>query len=213
MRVLVKIASRSRPDALKRVMLEYERLASRSPDTRFLISADKDDPSMADFMNPTRIPCSVHFSTSDSKIHAINRDLESPDWDWAVIGSDDMIPLTQNWDEKIRAEAQRLFPDGDGIIWPQDGYNMRIPTIPIMGRKYYDRFGWVFDPRFKSLYCDDLLKIQSEKLGKIKQTTEIKFQHSHYRNRHRMRDELDKKNESFMKQDYELFRDIVRTIR
>ncbi len=206
MRVLVKIPSRSRPDALRNVMTAYERLSSGNPRTGFLISLDEDDLSMADFVNPTKMPCAIALGHSDSKIHAINRDVEKPDWDILVVGSDDCVPKTKDWDNHMRKD----FEGFDGIIWYPDGWNYRICCQPVMSRAYYELFNYIYHPSYKSLYCDNELTMVAKKLGKLKQSESVKFDHLHYRNRKRMRDTLDKKNESFMKEDYERFRDRVR---
>jgi hypothetical protein len=206
MRVLVKIASRSRPDSLKWVMLAYEKLWSHNGRTGFLISADEDDVAMRDFKNPTKMPCAIVYSHSRSKIDAINRDVAHPDWDILVVGSDDSIPKTEGWDNKIRHEFIKNFPDFDGLLWPKDGFNNRIVCFPIIGRKYYERFGYIYHPSYQSLYCDDEQTLVAKRLGKLKQSDSVVFDHLHYRNKKRKRDALDARNEAHMNSDYDNYK-------
>lgn len=209
-RVLIKIASRSRPDALAKVMSQYEKLSSGNPRTGFLISLDSDDPSMWNFKNPTKMPCAIVYGISKSKIDAINRDLIDQDWEYLVVGSDDAVPLTQDWDDLIRQDFEKNFDSTDGVMWYPDGYNYRICCQPIIGRKYYERFGYIYHPSYLSLYCDDELTNVAKKLGLLKQGDSVKFDHGHYRNRKRTRDALDSRNEAHMKKDYENYRDRMR---
>lgn len=210
MRVLIKIPSRSRPDALRNVMLSYERLSSGNPRTGFLISLDSDDPTMGPFVNPTKMPCSIVYGVSESKIHAINRDVNLPDWDILVVGSDDCVPKTKGWDDHMRKDFETFFDNTDGVCWFPDGWNYKICCQPVLGRTYYERFKYIYHPSYKSLYCDNELTNVAKKLGKLKQSESVKFDHLHYRNRKRGRDELDKKNEAHMLHDYTLYRDRMR---
>lgn len=210
MKVLIKIPSRSRPDALKWTMTAYESKWSGNPRTAFLISADTDDLTMVGFKNPTKLPCSVVYGTSESKIHAINRDVGGVDWDILVVGSDDCVPQTGGWDDHMRKDFEQFFDNTDGLIWYPDGWNYRICCQPVLGRAYYERFNYIYHPDYKSLYCDNELTNVAKKLGKLKQSESVKFDHLHYRNRKRHRDELDKRNEAHMKHDYELYRDRMR---
>jgi hypothetical protein len=47
------------------------------------------------------------------------------------------------------------FADTDGILWVNDGtQGENLNTISIMGRKMYDSFGYLYNPAYKSLFCD-----------------------------------------------------------
>lgn len=209
MKVLIKIPSRGRPEALHRVMAEYEKLWSGNPATAFLISLDNDDLNMIGFSNKTKIPCTIVYGESKSKIDAINRDVAEANWDVLIVGSDDAVPKTQCWDEVIRGQFAQ-FQGTDGALWPNDLFNYRICCQPVIGRAYYNRFGYIYHPSYLSLYCDDEFTNVGKKLGLLKGAPTLQFEHLHYRNRKRQRDELDKKNEAHMKRDYELYRDRMR---
>jgi hypothetical protein len=47
------------------------------------------------------------------------------------------------------------YPDFDGVLWFNDGtQGNRLNTLCILGRQYYDRFGYIYNPVYKSLWCD-----------------------------------------------------------
>jgi hypothetical protein len=97
----------------------------------------------------------VNLGKSESKIHAINRDIVVSDWDIILIASDDMIPKVKGYDTIIRSKMQELYPDTDGILWFHEGNRKDLNTLSILGREYYKRFNYVYYPEYKSFWCDN----------------------------------------------------------
>ena len=96
----------------------------------------------------------LYYSANTSKIEACNADLEKVDypWDIVVLVSDDMIPEIRGYDQLIRNAAT---PDLDCILWFNDGFQGdRLNTLSIYGRQMYNRFGSMYCPEYKSLFCD-----------------------------------------------------------
>jgi hypothetical protein len=79
---------------------------------------------------------------SNGKIDAINRDMpDTSTFDILLLASDDMIPIVSGYDDIIRSKMTEYFPDGDGVVWFNDGYTThRLNTLVICGSKYYSRF-------------------------------------------------------------------------
>ncbi len=200
-RILVHIPSRSRPIQLAHALAEWERMSSGNRQTGFLVSLDKDDATCHYFKSPTKLPTAIAYGISDSKIAAINRDVGGVDWDVLISASDDLLPATHMWDDIIRREFENHFDSTDGALWIQDGFNTKINCHPVIGRKCYDRYGYIYHPSYHSLYCDNEYTWSLDKLGLLKKTDKVSFRHLHYRARNRKPDALDKKNEAFMKQD------------
>ena len=96
----------------------------------------------------------VHVGNSKTKIEAINADVPATDWDILVLISDDMIPEVKGFDDVIRGDMSRLYPDTDGVLWYFDGWRRDLNTLCVIGRKYYDRFGYIYHPAYKSFWCD-----------------------------------------------------------
>lgn len=94
----------------------------------------------------------VEFGKSDGKIHAINRGLEKmPHFDIICCHSDDMKFIEWGFDGIIREHCTPNtylhFPDGHA--------NERLCTYSIMSRDYFEKFGYIYCPEYKSVYADN----------------------------------------------------------
>ena len=96
------------------------------------------------------------YGAHKSKIAAINADMKGEDFDVLFLISDDMIPIVPGFDDVIVNLMKEHFPNLDGALHFDDnclgGY--QTITLSIMGKKLYDRFGYIYHPDYKSFYCD-----------------------------------------------------------
>jgi hypothetical protein len=135
------------------------------------------------------------FGESKTKIEAINRDMDkAPDYDILLLTSDDMVPKVFGYDEIIRESMRSEFPDTDGTIWFSDGYNERINTLPILGRKYYERFGYIYHPDYLSEWADDEFTTVAHILNKMVYYPLTIIRHEHPYNGHGERDKVHEDN-------------------
>lgn len=175
MNILVKFPSRSRGPRFLEVLARYVETIEEPARVHFLISYDHDDETMTPWVierareitgdgNITLIQ-----GVSYDKIHACNRDLGEykGDWDIVILASDDMIPQVNGWDVFIRQKMAQHFPDTDGCLWFYDGKQNRICTFTMMGRAYYGRFGYLYHPSYKSLFCDNEFTDVARGTGRI----------------------------------------------
>ena len=156
MNLLIKFPTRSRPSKFFEVLDLYYKMLTNINKTMFVISCDADDASMN---NPQVIGklnsyknLSYKFGNNKSKIQAVNADMPESGWDIVLLASDDMIPQIQGYDEIIRESMTNIYPDTDGVLWFFDGYRRDLNTLSIMGKKYYDRFGYIYHPAYFSLW-------------------------------------------------------------
>jgi hypothetical protein len=92
-----------------------------------------------------------------------------------------MIPVCPGYDIVIKKSMQQYFPDTDGVLWFNDGFQQnKLNTLCILGKKYYDRFGYVYHPSYKSLYCDTEFTLVSQKLNKTKYFADVIIKHQQY---------------------------------
>ena len=194
MKILVKIPSRERPlQCLQRVELMQKMQMTK--DVEYLISCDHDD-------KPYQIPGAVIiYGNSKNKVEAYNRDIPKKGWDILIVSSDDMFCVKQGWDAIISGTMEKNFPDTDGVLWFNDGYvGNRLNTMPIIGRKRYKKFGYVYHPVYTSLWCDnEFMEVNKDK--QIYFNT-ILFRHEHPAwNKNIRRDALYDRNESFYQSD------------
>ena len=161
MRILVKFPTRGRPEKFANALDKYINLAANKENLSFLVSVDGDDPSVtSEFIETTKNKhpnIQIYVGKSENKIHAINRDMDkAPPYDILLLASDDMIPQCQAYDDTIRNTMAMHFPDTDGVLWFNDGLQgPALNTLCILGKKYYDRFGYIYYPGYKSFYSDN----------------------------------------------------------
>lgn len=160
--ILVKYASRQRPELFKKTIQNIDEMISHNNAFQILVSADFDDATMN---NPAMINwCQSYgnlrliFGHSDSKIHAINRDMHFADQDWKVLinMSDDFKFVEKNWDETLLESTKKIWHySTDFFAHFNDGYiKDRCATLSIIGREYYLRDGYIYHPDYKSFSCD-----------------------------------------------------------
>jgi len=211
MKILIKFPTRSRPDQFLKILNLLNEKATDRDNIEYLISWDEDDPTMSasvieradGIINIISAP-----GISNNKIHACNREVEKAKvWDIVVLMSDDMIPQVEGWDEVIRQAMTKYYPDTDGCLWFNDGYQDRTCTLSILGRKYYDRFGYIYHPDYNSLFCDNEHAEVAQGLDKLTYFDTVLFRHAHFVNDPTTkRDKLYDRNEAFFnidKQTYE----------
>jgi hypothetical protein len=209
MKVLVKFPTRSRPDKFFYALDKYYELAENLDDMVFIITCDIDDVSMNNIEVIDKLKkyikkyknLKVYFGTSTNKIEAVNANIEE-DFDVLVLASDDMIPIHKGYDVVIRQQMFKYFPDGDGALWFNDGHQgTNINTLPIMGKAYYDRFGYIYHPSYKSLYCDNEYTEVGISLKKLVYFSNCIIEHVHPAFKPNLWDNLYHTNEQYVKSD------------
>lgn len=181
MNILYKFATRSRPEKFKATVENILTLA-KHPYFTILVSADEDDQTMNSnymfqWMGKFHPFVQYVFSTSNNKIHAINRDLPYNNWDILVNVSDDMVFMKEGFDlDIIEAFGDNL----DQFIHFPDGHTgEKLASMSIMGREYYDRFGYIYHPDYVSLWCDNEAMEVAQQLNKYKYVDKQIFEHRH----------------------------------
>lgn len=163
MKILIKFPTRARADKFFSVLDSYIEKCDDINNVKFVISMDIDDPVMNNDNikeklkgYSKKVDITHHYGNNTTKVEAINSDMEKyQNWDILLLASDDMIPQEQGYDTIIRNHMKTHFPDTDGILWYDDGYTTKLNTLSIMGKKYYDRFNFIYHPSYKSLWCDN----------------------------------------------------------
>ena len=185
MKFLIKFPTRSRPEAFFITLNKYIENFSSKNEYIILISCDIDDLSMNNMNVINRLNSYANlkyfYSKRTTKIDAINRDIDKIEYDWDVLisAADDMIPIVKDYDLKIQSEMINSFPDLDGCLWFFDGTSRQTNTQTIMGKKYYDRSGWIYYPKYKTWYCDNEHTEYCLSIRKLKFVDECIILHQH----------------------------------
>lgn len=172
-KILYKYPSRSRPERFfKSLDSLYNNLDDKN---NFHVSCtlDTDDWTMNNPDVKERIKrynnISVEWGESKTKVDAVNRSMPNYDWDILVVHSDDMIFNLYGADTMIRIDMNNHFPEYDGLLhYPDQDAKEYLATMYIAGRKFYDRFGYIYHPSYKSLWCDNEIMQCAQILGKYK---------------------------------------------
>jgi len=182
MKILYKYPTRERPLLFSKTLMSwYENM--HLDNFECLISCDTDDVSMnndnmrtfmSQFPNLT-----WRYDTNKSKIEACNRGVSELNFDIVILVSDDMVPQKKGYDDTIVNNMLSEFPDTDGALWFFDGFNEDINTLSILGRNYYNRFGYIYHPSYITQWCDQEHTDVAKSIGKLKRYDEVIVRHIH----------------------------------
>lgn len=181
MKLLYKLPSRSRPQKLF-AAIDNILLMAKHPDFAILVTLDIDDDTVANTPVLKRLyaypQIDAYCGTSLSKISAVNRDMAfAPNWDIVIATSDDMEFIKPGFDLDIIADMPEHL---DAVIHYPDGFpHGDILSLPVMGRKYYERLGYIYNPIYQSLFCDNEALIVAERMGKLIKSDRAIVRHNH----------------------------------
>ena len=213
LKILIKFPTRGRPEKFFDVLNKYIKMANDPSKIAFLISADEDDLTMnnADIKAALdhyskNIKLVYFFGNSKTKMQAINADMEKVSgWDILLLASDDMIPIVKGYDDVIRIDMNEYFRDMDGVLWYSDGGQNNINTLCILGKKYYNRFNYIYHPDYISLWCDNEFTDVSIQLKKVYRSDKVIIEHAHPVYQKTQYDALYVRNESYFNIDRETY--------
>jgi hypothetical protein len=181
--ILFKLATRGRPDQFKQCINNLFNNISEDGKHVILVSADVDDDSMHgnhihNFCLNKNIL--LNFAKNKTKISAINNDINLiPGWDILVNLSDDQRFNRYEFDNIIRNDFGMLCPDYDGLIHYPDRNNPSVMTMSVIGKKYYERDNYIYNPEYYSTHCDAEAKDVARIRKKLFESSFHIFDHLH----------------------------------
>jgi hypothetical protein len=193
MKILFKYTTRSRPELFERGLKSIIDNCF-SDQYKILVTVDENDATMFKYWNDPRITTII--GESKNKVDAINRDVNEfiYDWDILVNMSDDMIFTQKGFDNIIRES----FENTDQCIhFPDGSTGDRLISMSILGRDYYKRFNYIYNPEYISLYCDNETMDVAKILGRYKFVNENIFLHLHPAHGNALNDNQYRYTESF----------------
>jgi len=213
LKLLIKFPTRGRPEKFFSVLDKYIEMAENVSSIAFLISMDSDDSTMnnssvisklENYKN--KIKLAYFFGDSKTKIQACNADVDKIiGWDIVLLASDDMIPIERGYDTIITGDMNDHFKNLDGVLWYNDGGQNNINTLCILGKKYYERFNYIYHPDYISLWCDNEFTDVSLNLKKCYRSDRIIIEHAHPVYQKTNYDQLYVRNESYFFTDKETY--------
>ncbi len=209
MKLLIKWPTRGRPDKFFAVLAKYRAMLSGRHIVRFVVTCDEDDASM----NNPEVKGRLHavpnlrfsFGRHAGKVAAINDDMDV-DFDILLLASDDMIPIAHGYDDVIASQMAKHFPDLDGVLWFNDGFvGRKLNTLTIMGRRYYQRTLYVYQPDYVSLWADNEFTAVADLLGRQVYFEDVIIRHEHPSNVHEKMDGVYRRANASNRRDKSLY--------
>lgn len=184
MKILLQFPTRQRPSKFMDYLFDYISLMEDKKDFRVHVSCDADDLTMNNDKMKELIGyfpnADVSFNDNKSKIQAVNAGVTERNFDILILASDDMSPQVKGYDNIIRGLFSTHFPNGDGVLHFNDGHQGdRLNTLCIMDRKYYDRFGYIYNEAYKSLFADNEFDEVSRILRRRVYLEQVIIKHEH----------------------------------
>ncbi|MDC0297136.1 hypothetical protein OAK92_01040 [Crocinitomicaceae bacterium] len=191
MKFLIQFPTYCRAETFLRVLNKYVETVSPHHELFFNINCDVGDLTMTNAYVQERISFIlgkmpnvsgvVNYDEDTNKISAINDHIEGRDFDIVVCASDDMVPKAWGWDNEIAIAMNQHFPDLDGCVHFNDGNtDGELITFSILGKRLYERFGYIYHPDYKSLYCDNEFTEEVRKSNSEKYIDKIIISHEHW---------------------------------
>lgn len=179
MKILYKFPSRSRPHKLFKALDNMHAMMMHN-DYEIQITADVDDASMVAIKDQVEAYKNtfITYGISTGKIDAINRDMPLfTDWDILINMSDDMEFIQHGFDLTIIRDYQQT--SGDILMhYPDQKAWFAMITMAIMDHKYYNRDGYIYNPVYKSLFCDNEQMEVAKMRGRYKYIKKRLFNHN-----------------------------------
>lgn len=185
MKLLIKFPTKNRKNKFLQTLRKYQNFLSGNHEVEFLISLDNDDEEMKDIFVQQILSqyqnLKFYYGDSNSKVEAVNRDLNKVEnWDIVLLASDDMIPQIKGYDDIIINKMKEFYPDTDGVLFFNDGFKKNeLNTLCILGKKYFDRFNYIYHPEYKSVYCDNEFTLVGNLLNKQTYIDQVIIKHEH----------------------------------
>lgn len=203
--ILIIHPSRSRPEIAKDVRSEWLRKADNKENILYVFSIDTDDPFLTHY---------GHYEfdykpfPNKSAIEAINRVPAEYykcsecffKWDILIVVSDD-FDCPEHWDTLL---LQALEGKEDFCVKTKDGIQRTLMTLPIMDRKYYERFGYIYHPDYIHMYSDQEMTAVAHMLGR-NIDVDILFEHKHYSTGKFKKDAISIRNDKSYEQGKQVF--------
>jgi len=187
-KLLIKFPTRNRPDKFKHILDKTINHLSGNHNVRFVITMDTDDETMnnedikqyLEDKKSSGINLIYHYGNSKTKVEACNANLEEEKADIILLLSDDMIPCFEGFDELVVEGMKENFPEMDGAVKFYDGLrppNDLLMTLPVIGWKLYEAMGYLYNPSYTSVFCDNEMTLVCMMLNKIAISPVCLFRH------------------------------------
>lgn len=199
MKISIIHPSRQRPEICFNVVTKWLTLADKPEEIEYIVSIDTTDPTLEEYDKKFIELPEIRLFINDNKtmIEAVNYGAEKARNDLFVVVSDD-FDCFPGWDTWL---LKQVKGKEDFAVKVPDGYvkDYYLQTLPICDRRYYERFGYIYNPVYTHMYVDTEASIVAYMLGKmivIPDEGNPTFTHLHYSKGLSPKDEVNEKADS-----------------
>lgn len=188
--------SRGRGDEAYNTTVNW--ISKSSTNIEYTMVIDSDDldsynPGMNDFIRWSNSSgaqnLSIMHNNNKSAIEAINYGASNSYGDILIVISDD-FDCPEHWDTLL---LEAIGNKTDFCAKTSDGHQDWLITLPIMDRKYYERFGYVYNPDYQHMFADLEMTSVAWMLGRYIELP-LTFKHNHYSVTGQQPDAINRKN-------------------
>jgi hypothetical protein len=199
--------SRGRVEIARQTIELWLNNADDKSNIEYILSVDVTDPHLRRYKQLAMdLGINIHIAMNKSAIEAINRATKKSVGRIIIVVSDDFL-CEQGWDTSLLNE---LEGKEDYLVKTRDGIQPTLVTLPLLDRKYYNRFGYVYQPEFQHLFSDQEMTAVAMMLGRLIKS-DLFFEHIHYSTGKFQKDEISERNDKSWNQGKKVFNQHLKT--
>jgi len=169
-----------------------------------IVSVDDNDPQLDNYKREIDyLPHGILLliNRNRSCIDAVNIGAKASTGDLLIVVSDD-FRCPKDWDKTLveRTKGKEFF-----VVKTDDGTQGWIITLPIMDRAFYKRFGYIYPPAYKHMFCDTEMTAVGDMLDCTINMKDVLFEHVHYTTGKTQRDAINIRNDSTWNQGQNMY--------
>lgn len=177
MKISLLHPSRNRAAPADAAVAEWLGKCSGRHAIEYILSIDDSDGQIAEYRQVARRHgARLIIHPNRNYVEASNRAALVATGDLLVIVSDD-FGCPPGWDDAL---ALAVGDQRDVAVLIDDGLGARTMTLPIVGRTFYQRTGYLLFPGYIHLFSDNDLEEAARRLGKLIDARHLLFPHRHY---------------------------------
>lgn len=178
----ILVPTRGRPIWFNRLTDSVYRLATYKERVEVMAYVDLDDPAIKKYRKlEAKTPYGIKFVYGQSigASRSWNALAEQCSGDVLILGNDDVIYRTANWDMLLEKELAQ-YPDDIYCAWMSDGDDRYECAFPIVSRLWYETLGYFTPDKFMHTYTDTWVHDIAKRINRCHPIPHIVGEHMHF---------------------------------
>ena len=180
MRIAVLTPSRGRANVCARMCWSAHETAADPGSLECWVYIDDDDPKVQEYHGGLPAWVRRHVGPADGVGKAWNHLYGLCGADIVMMGNDDFVFQTPNWDDRVR-EAFSAYPDRILCAWPDDGINgQKQAALVTVSRKWCETLGYFVPEIFRFFRHDTWIYDIAKRIDRLCYLPEVIVKHEHF---------------------------------